>query len=168
MRLLPRLLAFTSILIASVGCDQVTKDIATSALRSEPTRQYLGDLFRLTWATNEGAFLSLGANLPQEVRHWVFTVGVGLFLLALAIYTLTNKKLGPWELSGYTLLLGGGASNWLDRARFDGRVVDFMNLGIGNLRTGIFNVADVVIIVGFGVLLLGARLQKPETETATV
>jgi signal peptidase II len=46
----------------------------------------------------------------------------------------------------------GGIGNLLDRVFYDGRVIDFMNLGIGRLRTGIFNVADVYITIG--ILLL--------------
>jgi len=39
-------------------------------------------------------------------------------------------------------------------------VVDFMNLGIGGLQTGIFNVADLVLVVGVG-LILARRRQQP-------
>ncbi|MCP4150905.1 MAG: hypothetical protein GY757_24375, partial [bacterium] len=35
----------------------------------------------------------------------------------------------------------------------NGFVVDFINLGIGNIRTGIFNIADVFLMIGAGVLL---------------
>lgn len=51
------------------------------------------------------------------------------------------------------LFISGGASNWLDRAT-RGSVVDFMNLGIGTLRTGIFNAADVSILTGAAVFAL--------------
>ena len=33
-------------------------------------------------------------------------------------------------------------------------VIDFMNVGIGSLRTGIFNVADMAIMLGAGILVL--------------
>jgi signal peptidase II len=58
-----------------------------------------------------------------------------------------------WRLIGVWLVFAGGASNWVDRV-VRGSVVDFMNVGIGPLRTGIFNVADVAIMVGVAVLLL--------------
>ena len=51
------------------------------------------------------------------------------------------------------MVLGGGFSNLLDRMLKSGAVADFMNIGIGNVRTGIFNLADVAIMVGAGVLL---------------
>jgi len=40
----------------------------------------------------------------------------------------------------------------IDRILNEGRVVDFMNMGIGSLRTGIFNIADIAIT--FGVIWL--------------
>lgn len=47
-----------------------------------------------------------------------------------------------------SLLLGGGVGNLIDRVFNEGRVIDFMNIGIGSLRTGVFNVADIAISCG--------------------
>ena len=58
----------------------------------------------------------------------------------------------------------GGASNLIDRIRFDGAVTDFLNLGVGSLRTGIFNVADVILM--FGLVLLVFRWNVPAAEDA--
>jgi signal peptidase II len=57
---------------------------------------------------------------------------------------------------GLALLAASGIGNLIDRLLFDGRVTDFLNIGIGSLRTGIFNVADVVGMIGFVVLLFAA------------
>ena len=59
------------------------------------------------------------------------------------------------RLLGAALIVAGGASNWIDRLA-TGSVIDFMNIGIGPLRTGIFNVADVAILGGV-VLLVFAQ-----------
>lgn len=166
MKLLPRVLVFAVVLGASVGCDQATKVMATSALKGEPARIYLGDIFRLQWATNEGAFLSLGAGLSDSARYWVLTVAVGLLLAGIMIYTLASRKLDVWQVAGYALIAGGGFSNWVDRARFEGKVVDFMNMGIGSLRTGIFNVADLAILAGIGVLLVVGQQQEKKAKLA--
>ncbi|MBK7861563.1 MAG: signal peptidase II [Archangiaceae bacterium] len=162
MKLLPRVLVFAVVLGASVGCDQVTKVIAIDSLKGAPARHYLGDTFRLQYATNEGAFLSLGASLPTGARYWVLTVAVGLLLAGISVYALASKKHDGWQVAGYGLIAGGGFSNWVDRARNEGSVVDFMNMGLGpSLRTGIFNVADLAILAGIGVLLVvGQRLEK--------
>ncbi|HWO14092.1 MAG TPA: signal peptidase II, partial [Polyangiaceae bacterium] len=65
-----------------------------------------------------------------------------------------HHSLAVWAM---VLVAAGGAGNLVDRVVRDGRVIDFMNLGLGPVRTGIFNVADVQIMVGLGLLLLGRR-----------
>ena len=46
------------------------------------------------------------------------------------------------------MMLAGGGSNFFDRAVNNGAVIDFMNVGLGPLRTGVFNVADMAIMFG--------------------
>jgi len=162
--LLNRLLLLFAVLGLSVGCDQATKQLANATLKGEPMRSYLGDTFRLTWATNDGAFLSLGANLPPAMRFGILTVAVGLLLLGIVIFTAANAKLNPLQVAGYAMIAGGGLSNWVDRARNDGSVVDFMNMGIGRLRTGVFNIADLAILAGIGFLLFAGWKQDREEK----
>ena len=68
--------------------------------------------------------------------------------MALLGLTLRRKYTGSAEL-GLVLFIAGGASNWIDRV-LRGSVVDFLNVGIGPLRTGVFNMSDVAIMVGAG------------------
>ena len=164
MPLFNRLLLLFTVVGFSVGCDQATKQIANATLKGEPMRSFLGDTFRLTWATNEGAFLSLGANLPTPMRFGLLTVAVGALLLGIVIFTATSAKLNSGQVSGYAMIAGGGLSNWLDRARNDGSVVDFMNMGLGRLRTGVFNVADLAILMGIGFLLYAGWKQDKEEK----
>ena len=166
MKLLPRLAVLAATFGATVGFDQTTKRLATEAFQGKMPRIYFGDLFRFTWATNDGAFLSLGGNMPELLRFWVLTVGVGLLLLAIAIYAMVAKGLDGAQVAGYSLIAGGGFSNWVDRARFDGKVVDFMNMGLGSLRTGVFNVADLAILAGIGVLMVISWRQDKAAKIA--
>jgi signal peptidase II len=163
---LRRLPVFFAVFIGQVVFDQWTKQLATEHLKNMPTKSWLSDLFRLQYATNEGAFLSLGASLPPAARYWVLTIGVGLLLLSLCVYALFSEVIWKTKLDGvqvgaYSLIASGGFSNWIDRARFEGSVVDFMNMGLGPLRTGVFNVADLAILGGIGVLFFhGWREEK--------
>ncbi len=156
MALPRRVLILMSVLLFSVGCDQASKVWATQTLKGAPQTSHFGDLFRLGYATNDGAFLSLGSGLPPPFRFLLLNVGVGLLLLAIVVFALSQKKTDAVQLSGYGMIAGGGISNWVDRARFDGSVVDFMNLGIGGLRTGIFNIADLAILAGIGCMLFSS------------
>jgi signal peptidase II len=45
-------------------------------------------------------------------------------------------------------VVGGGISNLVDRLLYDDGVIDFLSIGVGSFRTGIFNLADVYILVG--------------------
>ncbi len=60
------------ILCSCVGCDQVTKTLATHTLRDDPPRSYLADTVRLDFAQNPGGFLSLGSSLPDSIRAKLF------------------------------------------------------------------------------------------------
>jgi signal peptidase II len=145
---------------SSAGCDQATKRVATTVLAAGPGYSWLGGAVRLSFAENPGAFLSLGANLSPNVRFWIFTIGVGVMLLGVLLALTFGGRLDALRVSGLALVLGGGGSNWFDRVTHDGAVVDFMNLGIGRLRTGVFNVADLAIMLG--VVLLVWKVRKPD------
>ncbi len=161
---LKRLPLFLGVFVAQLVLDQWTKQLATAHLKGVPRHSWLGDTLRLEYATNDGAFLSLGGNLPPTARFWLLTVGVGGLLLALSIYALVSVKLHNLEVAGYALIASGGFSNWVDRARFDGSVVDFMNMGLGSLRTGVFNVADLAIIAGIVVLFLHGSAEEKKRK----
>jgi len=132
--------------IATIGCDRVTKHLASEALARGEVHTYLADTIRLEYAENTGGFLSLGANLPEPWRTRLFTTVAGVVLVLMALAAMRARR-DVWLLSGASLVLAGGASNWIDRL-VRGSVIDFMNVGIGPLRTGVFNVADVAIMAG--------------------
>jgi len=136
----------------TAGCDRVTKHLALTTLAGMPEQSYLGDTIRLDYHENPGGFLSTGANWRPRVRAAVFQIANGLFLLGTLIMAVKYQ----WSrLAGVGLLmfLAGGISNLVDRIAM-GTVIDFLNIGVGPVRTGIFNVADVAIMAGIGLLLL--------------
>jgi signal peptidase II len=132
--------------LATVGCDRVTKQMAASSLATTHGRSYLSGIVRLEYAENTGGFLGLGANLPAQQRFLVFTVATGLVLIG-AIALAIRHRLTGWPLVGAGVFIAAGASNLVDRA-LHGTVVDFMIVGVGPLHTGIFNVADAVMMAG--------------------
>lgn len=152
MRLAQRFLLISIVLVCCVGCDQAVKSLAQSRLSYAEVWSLLGDTVRLQLTHNQGAFLSLGASLPEVWRQVLFGVGVGVMLIALFLYAIFSRKLSAVGAFAISLYIAGGASNLADRILYDGHVLDFINLGIGPLRTGIFNVADVFIMAGAVVL----------------
>jgi len=145
------------VLALAVGCDQATKRLARQSLADAPPLSFLAGALRLEYAENAGGFLSLGAELPDRVRFFLFIPLVGVILAgSLALAPRSTSALQLWGLS---LLAGGGAGNLIDRIAHDGRVVDFINLGLGPLRTGVFNLADVAVTTG--VVLLAFSGLRP-------
>lgn len=138
-----------------VGCDQVTKSIATRELapRRDPIR-FLGDTVRLQYAMNPGAFLGMGGDLDPGMRFWSLTIVNGAVLLILGYILVTRWQMATGHFAAWSLILAGGIGNLIDRVSQQGLVTDFLNIGIGPLRTGIFNVADIAVTSGFALYLL--------------
>jgi signal peptidase II len=126
----------------------------------------LGGVIELQLVANPGAFLSLGAGLPEAVRHVVLIGLVPLALVLVGVLFWRAPGASPSQVLALGLISGGGLGNWLDRVFGDGAVTDFVSLGVGALRTGIFNVADVAIVAGLALLLRGARGGRGGTEAA--
>lgn len=114
---------------------------------------------------NTGAFLGLGADWPSSLRVGLFTIGNALLLLLVVAAGASRQWSRPARI-GLALLLAGGASNLVDRT-VQGSVIDFMNVGLGPLRTGIFNVADVAILAGVGLVLLSSYRSRDQRHLIT-
>jgi signal peptidase II len=145
------------VLFGCVGCDQVSKSVAREYLPGTGIHSFLSDTFRLEYAQNPGAFLSLGESLSPAVRYDGFIIGVGVLVLGLLAWAMVSSRLTWLQRVALAAIGAGGGSNVIDRLRFDGAVTDFLNLGLGSLRTGIFNVADAILMLGLVLLLLSFR-----------
>lgn len=152
-------LAMLVLAVSCVGCDQASKRVAADVLKGAETLSFWGGFFKLTYAENRGAFLGLGGGWPEPVRWLAFTGAALVVVLASLAWVMTQARQERPSLAVWAMVLvaAGGAGNLVDRIARDGHVIDFMNFGLGSLRTGIFNVADVQIMVGLGLLLLGRR-----------
>jgi signal peptidase II len=156
-------LSLLVVVTATIGCDRVTKHAATLMLAGTAERSYLADTVRLTYAENTGGFLGLGAGWPPAARTAVFVGLTGLVLIGLAGFAM-RRAATTWQQLGVALFLAGGALNWFDRIG-RGRVVDFLNVGIGPVRTGIFNVADVALMMGVAIFLVAEYRAWREAAT---
>lgn len=158
-----RVFLIAVMLLACVGCDQTTKSLARAHLQNRPTLSLFGDTLRLQYTENPGAFLSLGASLPPNWRRAVFTAGGMALVAAALLYALFVARLSLVQIVAVALICGGGIGNLVDRLYYDGRVADFLNVGAGSLRTGIFNVADMALMAGL-VLFVAPALRRPRTN----
>lgn len=150
-------LAMIGIVMGScVGCDQMTKVIARQQLQGQDAISLLGGMLRLTYVENPGALLGLGSGLSAQARFWILGVAVTVGLFLLGAFAIGDRTVRGAQLLPIAMIIGGGTGNLIDRA-IHGVVRDFLNLGIGDVRTGIFNVADMAVTFGV-VMLLGGSL----------
>ncbi len=152
------ILVFVSLIC--IGCDQSTKYTARYFLAGEEPISLMGDIFRLTYAENSGAFLSLGADLPAHIRQLIFVFMTAIFLVGFLFFILRSRNLDVLTLYSSAFILGGGVGNLIDRIVNQGAVIDFMNIGIGSIRTGIFNMADLAISAGVALFAISVNRHR--------
>ena len=149
-----RLAVLLVTVIGCVGCDQVTKAAARTYLSTGTTMSFFNDTLRLQHAENRGGFLSIGESLPTEARKILFTFGGGVLVGGSIFWAVRSRRVNTIQTIGAALLCSGGLGNLIDRFIRDGYVTDFLNVGVGPLRTGIFNVADFALLLGVALLVL--------------
>jgi len=155
-----RLIVATLVLMSCIGCDQATKSLATLSMRDAPARTYLNGIVRIEYALNAGCCLNLGSTLPSAVRSVLFIGLNGCLMLAVCSFLFFKRDLPFFAYLAILLLLAGGIGNLIDRVTNQGLVTDFLNLGIGPVRTGIFNVADIAVTCGALAILVWTYRQS--------
>ena len=135
-------------LACTAGCDQSTKHIARRELGERGFIMLPGGFGEFRLADNPGSFLSFGDSFPKALRLAIFTIGMGAGLFSLLVYLVFGGRLSCVTFVGLGMIWTGGMSNMIDRITRHGLVSDFIFIRIGPFHTGIFNVADVVIMIG--------------------
>jgi signal peptidase II len=146
----PKAALFWPLLLAVVALDVTTKSLAVTYLVPEYVpHTVLGDWVRLTLMYNPGASFGI------EVGAYSRVVFAALAVLALVILTRLYRAAAPDDRSrvvALALVCAGAVGNMLDRVRSSRGVVDFIDLGVRDVRFYTFNVADVAITTGAIVL----------------
>lgn len=139
-------LAATAVLV--FVADQVTKALVVANIGYGERVPVMGEFVMLWHVRNTGAAFSLfpGATWLFIPVHLLAIVLVGWFFLQF-------RRRGPWIHVVLGAVLAASVAHLVDRVR-QGYVVDFVSLGIGDLRWPTFNVADSTLVVGIGILVL--------------
>jgi len=158
-----------AVVVLNIGCDQVTKDIARKQLEYGYEVEVIGNYLILVKVENTGAFLGMGSEMNDTLKVILLNGLPLVVLLALMGYVFYKKDLSIWLIVAIAFIVGGGIGNIIDRFLY-GSVTDFMHIDLVIARTGVFNMADVSVMVGTGMLLVDS-LRKPkvteEAETTT-
>jgi signal peptidase II len=137
---------FWPLIATVVVLDVITKAIAVRMLVPQRVpREVFGEVFRLTLVFNRGAAFGLHVG---PYSRWVFLV---LTAAALVILYRLYRQTGPNDrlrTLAIGLVCGGAVGNLIDRVRSSLGVVDFLDVGVGDLRWPTFNVADIAVSIG--------------------
>ena len=151
--------AFWGAATAVVVLDVATKFAAERLLQPHVPQMILGDVVRFTLAYNPGAAFSMSLG---PASRWIF----GAFAcVALVVLWRLYRGSGPGErLKALALGLawGGAAGNLIDRVRSTAGVVDFIDIGVRNVRFWTFNLADSGVSVG--AVVLGVILMREDRQ----
>ena len=139
-------LVFIISVVSAVALDQVLKAVVVGVISPGRTVTLVPHLLWLTYSTNTGAAFGLFQGSGQVI----FFSSLILVVMMLAWFFWSKERLGALAFVGLGLIIGGAVGNLADRL-FRGKVVDFIDLG----WWPIFNVADVAILVGAIIVLIG-------------
>lgn len=140
-----------------LALDIVTKLWVQRSFRPYQQVEILGDYVRLTYIFNPGA--AFGIYLGESSRLVFLTLSLVALAALLAMYWITPAS-NRVRLAAIALVCGGAIGNLIDRVRSARGVVDFVDIGIGDMRWPVFNVADVAVTTGAILLALSLWLEE--------
>jgi signal peptidase II len=141
-----RLFVIAACAVAVFVADRVTKNWVAENVPLNQPRQVIGDYVRIVHAENTGAAFGL---LPE--RTTLLSVLSVLAVVAI-VYYYRQIASSSWLVTATLgMQLGGAAGNLVDRVR-QGYVIDFVDVGVGDIRFWAFNVADSSIVVGIAIV----------------
>lgn len=147
----------------AAAADLATKHWAMNNLSETQPRVVIENLFNLILAYNYGAAFSIFAD-AQGANHGVKMALLALVSMLPLVYFLYRAKPSDKAmLVGLGLIMGGALGNIHDRLRWN-KVVDFLDLYLNDYHWPTFNVADIAICVGVGLMFIAILKEKPEKE----
>lgn len=149
---------FWSIIVVLVLADCTSKRYAVERLEpAHVPHEVLGDVVRFTLAYNSGAAFSMSLGAASRLVFAGLAVAVLVVLFRMFLDAAVTDR---WRIVGLALVAAGALGNLIDRIRWSRGVVDFIDIGIGDLRFWVFNVADMCVTVG--AVVLGLSLLREE------
>ncbi len=137
--------------------DQVSKLLIVNSLTPfEPPFNVIGSLLRFKLTYNPYGVFSLSFGPP--VLYYISSI-IGIIILTYVGLSLKDRI----SVIVFGIIIGGALGNIFDRVRLD-YVIDFVDMGIGNLRWFTYNLADAFIVVGALFLLIRELLFKKKTQ----
>ncbi|MDU8885869.1 signal peptidase II [Yeosuana sp. MJ-SS3] len=156
------------LIVVNIALDQISKVLVRIYVAYNEIIPLIDDYLIMTKVENKGAFLGMGSDLNPILRLILLLILPTVVLLFVLHYVFVNKNIDKMSLVGFACIIGGGLANLYDRIVY-GEVTDFLHIDLGGVfRTGIFNIADMSVMLGMGLLLFGNyKHGKLEAEKAS-
>ena len=154
---------FWSLVLLITAADALTKALAVEYLapRHIPHR-IIGDVVRFTLSYNPGA--AFGMHVGPASR-WIFAALSVVIVVGLIRATADLTRISRLAAVGVPVVIGGAIGNLLDRIRLRDGVVDFIDIGFGDVRFWTFNVADTAVTIGAGCRVIALwQLDKAQQQ----
>jgi signal peptidase II len=144
---------------ALVGCDHVTKAAAVSGLRDHLPITLVPGALDLSYVENRD--IAFDALSRASLRFPAATLGIFALATALVVAVVwTRRRVESWpEHAGFVMVIAGALGNGIDRFQ-RGHVIDFIHLH----HWPVFNVADVLVVCGIGLLVLVRQRASPVAD----
>ena len=143
--------------------DQLTKFLVLHFMRLGQSIPLFRDTIELTYVQNPGAafgFLASASAFWRVPFFILVTIFATVLVYAYQRFMPPERKLVRWALG---LIWGGAMGNFTDRL-WNGRVIDFIDVGVRQYRWPVFNLADSCICIGLGLLILDHFLKNKSTS----
>jgi len=143
---------YTAIILGGVGLDQLTKLLAVRLLQPIGSSPIWQGVLHLTYVENRGAAFGIFSAPDQR---WIFMLISSVAIVLLSVYLYTGRAQAPLYALSLGMIISGGIGNMIDRLAL-GYVVDFIDFTL--IDFAVFNVADIFVCVGAGLLMLALVL----------
>lgn len=160
---LVRIFIITIILISNISCDQISKEIVRQKIDYNAQIHVVGKYLILTKVENRGAFLGLGNSIPGHLHKLLMIVLPLIVIGYTLIYLIKKNNVSRLLIVGISIAIGGGLGNIYDRILY-GSVTDFLYFDFILFHTGIVNMADISVTVGFLIILYEIYLNLKESK----
>ena len=142
---------YTAAILVGIGLDQLTKLLAVKYLKPVASVPIIKDVLHLTFVTNDGMAFGM-----LDDKRWIF-MSVSVIMIAVLGYLLYAGRLENklYKIS-VSMIISGGIGNMIDRIML-GEVIDFVDFCL--IDFAVFNVADSIVCIGAGLLVLALVLE---------
>ena len=157
-------MSIIGLIVIIVALDQWSKWAIKTSFQLYETKPVIQDFFHFTYVTNDG--MAFGLSFPGG-KHILLVMTI--LLTGFIIGFLWKEKDGhPFVKYGLALILSGAIGNLIDRL-FYGKVVDFLDLMIGNFHWYIFDLADSAVTIGMVLFVLHSFLiEESRSENKSI